>query len=69
MAVGSFTIAITAIPITNALLPDQAGRSIVLMAIPQAIQNFGAGPQTSGNIVWPPASGTVIGTWSYTPPT
>jgi hypothetical protein len=68
MATGSFTLSLT-IPVTNALLPDQAGRSIALMAIPQAVQQFGATGLNSGNVTWPPASTNVIGTWTWTPGT
>jgi hypothetical protein len=71
MAVGTFTISITAVPITNSLTPDYTGRSIVAMAVPMAMQAFMSTAQLSGNIVWPPGGSTptVIGTWTYVPPT
>jgi hypothetical protein len=69
MALGTFNITLTAIPITNSLTPDPTGRSIVAMAVPQALQVFGSTALTSGNVIWPPGSGTSIGTWSYTAPT
>lgn len=68
MATGAFSVTVT-VPITNAHDPDYAGRGIVSTLLAEVAQQAGVGPLTGGNLIYPPGSSTVVGTWSYTAPT
>jgi hypothetical protein len=68
VATGTFTISIT-IPVTNAVFPDSVGRGIAATVASTALQLMGSAAANSGNLIYPPGSSTVVGTWSYTAPT
>lgn len=68
MATGSLSVTVT-VPVTNANDPNAVGRQIAVTALALVSQAIGANAQTSGNIVYPPGSTTVIGTYSFTPGT
>ena len=65
MATGSLSVTIT-VPVTNAIDPNSAGRAIANTLLGIVEQQVGGNSATSGNLVYPPGSTTVVGTWSFT---
>ena len=72
MAAGSVSITITVPSLNGAGAGTTGAGASNLLAdtlIQQAAQQIAASGATSGNIIYPPGSATVAGTWTYSPAT
>jgi hypothetical protein len=69
MATGSITISVT-IPTLNlggSPAAFAASNALAATLLAQPVQQIQASGATSGNILYPPGSQTVVGNWSYSP--
>ena len=70
MATGSISVSATLPNLNGAGGPGGvagASQSIATLLLAQAQSAIGASGATSGNLIYPPGSGTVVGTFTYSP--